>query len=117
MKAVEIFQSIVDNVVQQAASGVWYLEPLWMLEPDVQVDDTECMAQVRDMLELAVKKKNAEGDMVHPVVDWLYKLMTEEGQYALNEGEIKLMEDMMEYMKLKPEEQKRRDGWSFTKKN
>lgn len=117
MKAVEIFQSIVDNVVQQAASGVWYLEPLWMLEPGVPVDDAECMAQVREMLELVVKKKNAEADLVHPVVDWLYKLMTEEGQYVMNEGEIKLMEDMMEYMKLKPEEQKRRDGWSFTKKN
>ena len=117
MKAVEIFQSIVDNVVQQAASGVWYLEPLWMLEPDVQVDDTEIVAQVKEMLELTVKKKNAEGDLVHPVVDWLHKLMIEDGQAMVNNEELRLMEDMIEYMKLKPEEQKSRDGWRFAKKD
>ena len=116
MKAVEIFQSIVDNVVQQAASGVWYLEPLWMLEPGVPVDDAECMAQVREMLELTVKKKNAEGDMVHPVVDWLYKLMVEDGQAAIDAGEIKLMEDMFQYLQMNPVEKKRKQDWNFARK-
>ena len=119
MKAVEIFQSIVDNVVQQAASGVWYLEPLWILEPDVPTDDAECMAQVREMLELAVKKKNAESDLMRPVIDWLYQLMIVDGQYAMNDKETQLLEDMMDYMKLKPEDQKRKSdfgGMSFAKK-
>lgn len=116
MKAVEIFQSIVDNVVQQAASGVWYLEPLWMLDPGVPVDDAECMAQVKEMLELTVKKKNAESNLMRPVIDWLYNLFKEEN-YIMENGEMKLMEDMMEYMKLKPEEQKRKEGWSFAKKD
>ena len=120
MKAVEIFQSIVDNVVQQAASGVWYLEPLWMLEPGVPVDDAECMAQVRDMLELAVKKKNAEGDLVHPVVDWLYKLMTEEGQYALSDTEMRLVEGMLDFVNqshnLGNEKMQLPASWDFSKK-
>lgn len=118
MKAVEIFQSIVDNVVQQAASGVWYLEPLWMLEPGVPIYDAECMTQLKEMLELAVKKKNAESDLVHPVVDWLHTLMTEEGQYAMNDTEIKFVEDMLEYVNHKGSSDKIQlpNGWDFSKK-
>ena len=121
MTKIEAFNSVIPTCIGCGDSGVFYLEPLWRIDPALHefADDPAAMAEIKEMLELTVAKRNAEADLVHPVVNWLYKLMTEEGAAALNEGEIKLMEDMMEYMRARPEDQKRKaglDGWSFARK-
>lgn len=119
MKAAQIYQAIVDRVVGQADSGVYYLNPLWMLEPEVTpiLEDKDTLAFVREMLELTVKKKNAISNRQPLVVDSLYKIIHEDAQPMMDENEIKLLQNLLEFTNQKQEDNKFADGWSFAKKN
>lgn len=88
-------------------TGIVFQEPhyrMWLTEekqtPDQVTDFPITWEDVREILELEVKKTNALHDNTRAVVDWLYLAINEVIQPTMTEQENELLKNVTEYMKL-----------------
>lgn len=106
----EVLNGLIDTCIEQAPSGVWYVTPMWRDSPILYGYDGD-YAELLEVLKLTVDKKNAIDNQVNPILQWLYKLMTETVDPTLDEFETDLMHGALEYLN-----GKKNEGWDFAKK-
>ena len=90
--------------------GHSYLDPSYKmilidagLTPDVVTDYEIDWADVKEILELEVQRREKEFDNSRNVIDWIYSIITTTVDPAMINEENELMKNMMDYMKLNHE--------------
>lgn len=96
------------TITQDEDLGVWYLEPEWLdmlyrngLADLENLEDSNIsnLSEVRDILELEVKKRNLLGSKEKFVMDWLYDLITAAVEPAVLAEETEYIKQVTEFMK------------------
>ena len=88
------------TVVTDDITGLTYLEPMYkeiLRQNDVSLEDED---ELYELLMLEVDNRNAKADRMNPVVDYIYALLTEAIDPAMQSAENDLMKNMLEYMKM-----------------
>lgn len=90
--------------------GHSYLDPSYKailidagLTPDEVTDYKIDWADVKEILELEVQRREKEFDNSRNVIDWIYSIITATIDPAMINEENELMKNMMDYMKLNHE--------------
>lgn len=109
MTKAELVNKLVETCVEQAPSGVWYVTPMWRDSP-VLHGYTGDYRELLEILKLTVDKKNAFDNQTQPVLNWLYKLMTETVDPTLDGFETDLMQGALQYLNSKSPA-----DWDFSK--
>lgn len=98
--------AIIDN----DDTGHSYLDPSYKvilidagLTPDEVTDYKIDWADVREILELEVQRREKEFDNSRNVIDWIYSIITTTVDPVMINEENELMKNMMDYMKLNHE--------------
>ena len=94
-------------IVQDEDSQKWYINPDWIyilhadgLEPEKQdIELTITEDEVKNRLELEVKRRNLKTDKTALIANWLYTLLTTTAEPALTDAENQLAAGWIEYMK------------------
>lgn len=91
-------------------TGHSYLDPSYKvilidagLTPDEVTDYKIDWADVKEILELEVQRREKEYDNSRNVIDWIYSIITTTIDPAMINEENELMKNMMDYMKLNHE--------------
>lgn len=108
MTYTEFFTKAFELVItDDENTGFVFLEPhykKWLVEneltPDLVTDFDVTWEDVREILELEVKKTNALYDNTRAVVDWLHLAINSVIDPAMTEQENELLKNVTEYMKL-----------------
>ena len=110
MRNSAVINELVKTCIEKAPSGVWYLNPMWRDSPALYGYDGD-YGELLEVLKLTVDKKNAYDNQVNPVLQWLYKLMTETVDPTLDEFETDLMQGALQYLTSQGETKE----WDFAK--
>lgn len=94
-------------IVQDDDSQKWYINPDWIyilhadgLEPEKQeIEPAITENEVKNRLELEVKRRNLKTDKTALIANWLYTLLTTTAEPALTDAENQLAAGWIEYMK------------------
>ena len=94
-------------IIQDEDSQKWYIHPDWRyvlhadgLEPEKQdIELTITEDEVKNRLELEVKRRNLKTDKTALIANWLYTLLTTTAEPALTDAENQLAAGWIEYMK------------------
>lgn len=82
-------------------SGLSYLTPLYkevLRENDIMLPNDINYEELREILELEVKKRNAIFDKIHPVAEWLYNVILDNAQPMMESAESDLVNQFLQYM-------------------
>ena len=94
-------------IIQDDDSQKWYIHPDWMyilhadgLDPEKQeIKPAITEDEVKNRLELEVKRRNLKIDKTALIANWLYTLLTTTAEPALTDAENQLAAGWIEYMK------------------
>ena len=98
-------------VVTDAETGASYLEPCYRAildEANIHLPGRKTYGDKKDqelyeIVQLEVEKRNAKTDFMRPVFDWVFGVLTNGVEPALEQEENELMKNMLEYMKVNNE--------------
>jgi len=109
----EFTQRIKDlAILLDEDTGVYYIDPDWKFnmyvndlpEPhEVKSEYELTWADVKDILNLEVIKRNKHNDNKKLVIDWLYNLITATVEPAILQEETEYVAQMMDYLKFRNE--------------
>lgn len=115
-------------IVQNDESEIWYLTPHWKIQIetnyatdgnlfmyhismlDLSIDD------IKDILSLEVSRRNAFVDKSIVVLNWLYEIITSNIDPAITQEESEYFKNVIEYMKIKENENKKEETKNSNKK-
>ena len=109
MEAVE--KAIEATVSFDSSTGFAYVEPLYRMtlrseglvynKSFPMTAELPSEGEMAEILKLFVEKVNAKQNKVNAVMNWLYDVITQTADPAMNEENNELFKDMLEYMKMK----------------
>lgn len=92
--------------IEQADNGLWYLEPMWrLILHDNQmffndISDAEVSpAEILEILQLEVEKRNTINSKKPAVIDWLYELINSTVEPAMLQEETDYLKNLTEYLR------------------
>ncbi len=108
MTKAELMNTLIEDCVEEAPTGMAYISPMWRSHSALAKYDGD-LSELREVLELTVKKRNAFANKLWPMLATLENLFGENIE-ALDEQEKQLANDMVMYILGS------RQNWSFAKK-
>lgn len=106
MTYVEFLNKAMDETIIQADNGLWYLEPDWRQAirntklSEATVSDRDIyFEELKEILELEVKRRNTVQSKKPYVIGWLYELITAQVEPAMLQEETDYIKQVTEFMK------------------
>jgi len=119
----EFINKAINETIVEADNGMFYLEPMWRTILDSnellfdKISDFEVgPAEVYEVLQLEVKKRNTINSKKPAVIDWLYELIMSQVEPAMLEQETDYLKNLTEYLKANKEATLKDEEWDKFKK-
>lgn len=100
-------------ITVDSTTGMAYLEPPYRMllrEADLIHPEIIEPEELYELLKLEVKKQNAKVNKSYAVSEWLHDIITQTVDPAMTQEENELMKNLLEYMKVKSEQQESKES-------